>query len=53
MPKSAARVGDRSVAEPGEFSWIPGVRINTTTPPTGARSFPGRALSVGGLFMTE
>ena len=49
--------GDLIVAEPGEFSWMTdNVQLNTTTQTAGARSFLGalgRALSGGGLFMTE
>jgi uncharacterized protein (TIGR00266 family) len=49
--------GDVIVAEPGEFSWMTdNVQLNTTTQTAGARSFLGalgRALSGGGLFMTE
>ena len=49
--------GEVIVAEPGEFSWMTdNVRLNTTTQTAGARSFLGalgRALSGGGLFMTE
>jgi len=49
--------GDVIIAEPGEFSWMTdNVRLNTSTQTAGARSFfgaLGRALSGGGLFMTE
>ncbi|HUZ64796.1 MAG TPA: AIM24 family protein [Acetobacteraceae bacterium] len=49
--------GDRIVAEPGEFSWMTGnVQLRTTTATAGARSLfgaIGRAMSGGGLFMTE
>ena len=45
------------IAEPGEFSWMSdNVRLHTTTQTAGARGFfgvIGRALSGGGLFMTE
>ncbi len=45
------------IAEPGEFSWMSdNVRLHTTTQTAGARGFLGiigRALSGGGLFMTE
>jgi uncharacterized protein (AIM24 family) len=48
---------DRIVAEPGEFSWMTdGVQMRTTTYTAGAKSLwgaIGRALSGGGLFMTE
>jgi uncharacterized protein (TIGR00266 family) len=49
--------GEVIVAEPGEFSWMTdNVRLNTTTQTAGATGFLGalgRALSGGGLFMTE
>ena len=49
--------GERIVAEPGEFSWMTeNIQLNTTTQTAGARglfSVLGRALSGGGLFMTE
>jgi uncharacterized protein (TIGR00266 family) len=49
--------GDKIVAEPGEFSWMsPNVVLRTTTQTAGAKSFLGalgRAVSGGGLFMTE
>jgi uncharacterized protein (TIGR00266 family) len=49
--------GDKIVAEPGEFSWMTdGVVLNTTTMTAGAKGLfgvLGRALSGGGLFMTE
>ncbi len=49
--------GDRIVAEPGEFSWMTeNIELNTTTQTAGAQgifSILGRALSGGGLFMTE
>ncbi len=49
--------GEKIVAEPGEFSWMsPNVQLHTTTQTAGARglfSLLGRALSGGGLFMTE
>lgn len=49
--------GDRIVAEPGEFSWMTQqVQMNTTPMAAGAKGLfgvLGRALSGGGLFMTE
>jgi uncharacterized protein (TIGR00266 family) len=49
--------GDMIIAEPGQFSWMTdNVRLNTTTQTAGAGGFfgaIGRALSGGGLFMTE
>lgn len=49
--------GDKIIAEPGEFSWMtPNIQLHTTTMTAGARGFLGilgRALSGGGLFMTE
>jgi uncharacterized protein (TIGR00266 family) len=49
--------GDAIVAEPGEFSWMTeNVQLNTTTMTAGAKGVLGvlgRALSGGGLFMTE
>ncbi|HUZ72663.1 MAG TPA: AIM24 family protein [Stellaceae bacterium] len=49
--------GDRIVAEPGEFSWMTdNIQLRTTTQTAGAKGFLGaigRALSGGGLFMTE
>lgn len=49
--------GDVIVAEPGEFSWMTeNVNLKTTTMTAGAKGFLGvlgRALSGGGLFMTE
>ena len=49
--------GDTVVAEPGEFSWMTdNVTLNTTPMTAGAKGFLGilgRALSGGGLFMTE
>jgi uncharacterized protein (AIM24 family) len=48
---------DRIVAEPGEFSWMTdGVQMRTTAMTAGAKGIwgvLGRALSGGGLFMTE
>jgi uncharacterized protein (AIM24 family) len=48
---------DRIVAEPGEFSWMTdAVQLRTTPLTAGARGLwgaIGRALSGGGLFMTE
>jgi uncharacterized protein (AIM24 family) len=49
--------GEVIIAEPGEFSWMSdNMQLNTTTQTGGAKSFfgaIGRALSGGGLFMTE
>jgi uncharacterized protein (AIM24 family) len=49
--------GDVIVAEPGEFSWMTeNVNLRTTTMTAGAKGFLGvlgRALSGGGIFMTE
>ncbi len=49
--------GDKIVAEPGEFSWMTqNVKLHTTTMAAGAKGLfgvLGRALSGGGLFMTE
>jgi uncharacterized protein (TIGR00266 family) len=49
--------GDTIVAEPGEFSWMTeNVQLKTTTMTAGAKGLLGvlgRALSGGGLFMTE
>ena len=49
--------GDKIVAEPGEFSWMTQtVTMNTTPMAAGAKGLfgvLGRALSGGGLFMTE
>lgn len=49
--------GDRIIAEPGEFSWMSdNVQLNTTPMTAGAKGLwgvVGRALSGGGLFMTE
>jgi uncharacterized protein (TIGR00266 family) len=49
--------GEKIVAEPGEFSWMTSnINLNTTTQAAGAKgmfSVLGRALSGGGLFMTE
>lgn len=49
--------GDTIVAEPGEFSWMTqNVVLNTTPMTAGAKGLfgvLGRALSGGGLFMTE
>ncbi|HZZ00956.1 MAG TPA: AIM24 family protein [Candidatus Baltobacteraceae bacterium] len=49
--------GDTIVAEPGEFSWMTEtVQLKTTTMTAGAKGLwgvLGRALSGGGLFMTE
>jgi len=49
--------GDTIIAEPGEFSWMTqNVVLNTTPMTAGAKGLfgiLGRALSGGGLFMTE
>jgi uncharacterized protein (TIGR00266 family) len=49
--------GDRIVAEPGEFSWMTSnVQLNTTPMTAGTKGIwgvLGRALSGGGIFMTE
>jgi uncharacterized protein (AIM24 family) len=49
--------GDKIVAEPGEFSWMTSnVQLNTTAMTAGTKGLfgvLGRALSGGGLFMTE
>jgi uncharacterized protein (AIM24 family) len=49
--------GDTIVAEPGEFSWMTAnVRMNTSAMAAGAKGLLGilgRALSGGGIFMTE
>jgi len=49
--------GDTIVAAPGEFSWMTeGVQLNTTAMTAGAKGILGvlgRAVSGGGLFMTE
>jgi uncharacterized protein (TIGR00266 family) len=49
--------GDTIVAEPGEFSWMTAnVQLRTTPMTAGAKGLMGilgRALSGGGLFMTE
>lgn len=49
--------GEMIIAEPGEFSWMSeNVTLHTTTQTAGARGLwgaIGRALSGGGLFMTE
>jgi uncharacterized protein (TIGR00266 family) len=49
--------GDKIVAEPGEFSWMTdNVQLNTTAMTAGAKGLLGilgRALSGGGIFMTE
>jgi uncharacterized protein (TIGR00266 family) len=49
--------GEKIVAEPGEFSWMTSnISLNTTTQAAGAKgmfSVLGRAISGGGLFMTE
>lgn len=49
--------GDTVVAEPGEFSWMTeNVQLKTTTMTAGAKGLfgvLGRALSGGGIFMTE
>jgi uncharacterized protein (TIGR00266 family) len=49
--------GEKIIAEPGEFSWMsPNIVLNTTTATAGAKGLfgvLGRAISGGGLFMTE
>jgi uncharacterized protein (AIM24 family) len=49
--------GEKIIAEPGEFAWMSdNMQLHTTTQTAGARGFfgaIGRALSGGGLFMTE
>jgi uncharacterized protein (TIGR00266 family) len=49
--------GDKIVAEPGEFSWMTeNVQLNTTAMTAGTKGLwgvLGRALSGGGIFMTE
>lgn len=49
--------GERIISEPGEFSWMSSnIQLNTTTMTGGASGLfgvLGRALSGGGLFMTE
>ena len=49
--------GDKIVAEPGEFSWMTSnVQLNTTAMTAGVKGVwgvLGRALSGGGIFMTE
>jgi uncharacterized protein (AIM24 family) len=49
--------GDTIVAEPGEFSWMTqNIAMNTTAMTAGAKGLfgvLGRALSGGGIFMTE
>ncbi len=49
--------GETIIAEPGEFAWMTdNIQMNTTTQTAGARGFfgaLGRAISGGGLFMTE
>jgi uncharacterized protein (TIGR00266 family) len=49
--------GEKIIAEPGEFSWMTDtIQLHTTTQTAGARGLfgaIGRALSGGGLFMTE
>ncbi len=49
--------GETIIAEPGEFAWMTGnIALNTTTQTAGTRGLfgaIGRALSGGGLFMTE
>ena len=49
--------GEIIIAEPGEFAWMSdNVQLHTTTQTAGAKGFfgaIGRALSGGGLFMTE
>ena len=49
--------GDTIISQPGEFSWMTGnVNLNTTPMTAGAKGLwgvLGRAVSGGGLFMTE
>ena len=49
--------GETIISEPGEFSWMTeSITLNTTTQTAGTRGLfgaIGRALSGGGLFMTE
>ncbi len=49
--------GDKIIAEPGEFAWMTSnVQLNTTAQTAGAKGLMGilgRALSGGGIFMTE
>ena len=49
--------GETIISEPGEFSWMTdNIQLNTTTQTAGTRGLfgaIGRALSGGGLFMTE
>ncbi len=49
--------GEMIISEPGEFSWMTdSIALNTTTQTAGAKGLfgaLGRALSGGGLFMTE
>ena len=49
--------GEKIIAEPGEFSWMTqNIKLHTTTMAAGAKGLfgvLGRALSGGGLFMTE
>jgi uncharacterized protein (TIGR00266 family) len=49
--------GEMIIAEPGQFSWMTGdVELKTTTQTAGAKGLLGvlgRAVSGGGLFMTE
>jgi uncharacterized protein (AIM24 family) len=49
--------GEKIIAEPAEFSWMTdNIELRTTTQTAGARGLfgaIGRALSGGGLFMTE
>jgi uncharacterized protein (TIGR00266 family) len=53
----ALNPGDKIVAETGQLSWMTaGIELNTTHATAGTSSFlgaVGRALSGGGLFMTE
>jgi uncharacterized protein (TIGR00266 family) len=53
----ALNPGDRVVAETGQLSWMTaGIELNTTHAAAGTSSFLGaigRAMSGGGLFMTE
>lgn len=49
--------GEMIISEPGEFSWMTdNIQLNTTTQTAGSRGLfgaIGRAISGGGLFMTE
>ena len=53
----ALNPGDKIIAETGQLSWMTaGIELNTTHATAGTNSFLGalgRAMSGGGLFMTE